>query len=120
MRSSALSPIAGIEAWPARPSVESLKRNTPFSPTHSVYRRRPSYSTTSPAPSFTTMSHRTFSGTFSHSHRAPIVAPASSSQVAITSSSPEAGRHPERASAHAAATSHATCPFMSRAPRPHT
>ena len=36
MRSRALSPIAGIEAWPARPSVESLKRNTPFSPTHSV------------------------------------------------------------------------------------
>ncbi len=49
----------------------SLKRNTPFSPMHSVYMRRPSKSSTSPAPSLTTMSQRTFSGTCSHSHWAP-------------------------------------------------
>src|SRR5690242_10042931 len=66
------------------------------------------------------MSQRTFSGTSSQSHFAPSVAPASSSQVTITISSPLSGRQPERPSSHAAATSHATCPFMSSAPLPHT
>jgi hypothetical protein len=31
---SALSPIRGIEAWPARPSVVNVKRKTPFSAVH--------------------------------------------------------------------------------------
>ena len=31
--SSALSPILGIEAWPATPSVRRMKRKTPFSAT---------------------------------------------------------------------------------------
>jgi hypothetical protein len=30
---SALSPIRGMEAWPARPLVASVKRKTPFSAT---------------------------------------------------------------------------------------
>src|SRR3954451_14732168 len=66
------------------------------------------------------MSQRTFSGICSHSHFAPCTAPASSSAVTITSSSPDSGRHPSSASEHAAAISAATCDFMSSAPRPQT
>ena len=32
--SSAFSPMPGIEAWPATPSVLIVKRNTPFSAQH--------------------------------------------------------------------------------------
>ena len=32
--SSAFSPMPGIEAWPATPSVVTVKRNTPFSAQH--------------------------------------------------------------------------------------
>src|SRR4051794_34245126 len=74
----------------------------------------------SPPPSFTTTSQRTLSGICSHSHLAPWVAPASSSAVTITSSSPDSGRQPSSASVHAAAISAATCDFMSSAPRPQT
>src|SRR3954447_15852845 len=74
----------------------------------------------SPPPSFTTMSQRTFSGICSHSHLAPCTAPASSSAVTITSSSPDSGRQPPSASEQAAAISAATCDFMSSAPRPQT
>ena len=31
---SALSPMRGIDAWPARPRAVTEKRNTPFSPVH--------------------------------------------------------------------------------------
>ena len=82
--------------------------------------RRPSNSNEVPPPSFTTKSQRTRSGTCSHSHFAPWVAPASSSAVTITSSSPDSGRQPSSASATTAAISAATWLFMSSAPRPHT
>ena len=52
--------------------------------------------------------------------RRPSAAPVSSSAVSTSFSSPRAGRQPSRASAVAAATSAATWPFMSWAPRPRT
>ncbi len=52
-------------------------------------------------------------------HSAPSEPPVSSSTTATISSSPRAGRQPERASDAAAAISAATCDFMSSAPRPH-
>src|SRR5215212_4781361 len=66
-----------------------------------------------------TRSARTFSGRSSHSHFAPMIAPASSSAVHTKSSSP-AGRQPSRARAMHAAASAATWSFMSCAPRPRT
>src|SRR5207302_7074004 len=105
---------------PARPLVVSVNRNTPFSATSTAYSRRPSNSNESPPPSFTTRSARTLSGCSSQSHLAPCSAPASSSAVTTTLSSPDSGRQPSSASAVTAATSAATWPFMSTAPRPQT
>ena len=45
---SALSPIFGIDAWPATPSVIRRKRKTPFSATQTPCTRRPSYGMTAP------------------------------------------------------------------------
>ncbi len=118
---SALSPIRGIDAWPARPSVVSVKRKTPFSATHDAVdaaavevedaRRRPRSPRSRSGPCRGAARRATW-------RRAS--APASSSAVTITSSSPDSGRQPSSASAVAAATSAATWLFMSSAPRPQT
>ena len=60
------------------------------------------------------------SGCCAQSHCAPYSAPASSSPVNTSISSPASGRQPSSASASAAATSAATWLFMSIAPRPQT
>ena len=119
---SALSPIRGIDACPAlpwrrereaehallgdaRPGRRAGRRSR-------TSRRRPRSprSRSAPCP-----------GICSHSHFAPWIAPASSSAVTITSSSPDSGRQPSSASVAARrAISAATWLFMSSAPRPQT
>jgi hypothetical protein len=49
--SRALRASPGTDAWAAVPVVLTLKRNVPFSATHTPYRRRSPYGMTAPAPS---------------------------------------------------------------------
>src|ERR687887_342216 len=73
--------------------------------------RRPSNSKTSPPPSLTLRSQRTFSGWFAHTHRAPWSEPSSSSAKKTSSRSPDSGRQP-RSQRVSAAAPHTAVPEL--------